>query len=162
MSIDNSEIDIVPCRQDIIGISTIQDFSERGPVQVIEKGSLVKMFERSKWYIWMGFGLRFWKLNRSWTGDGTMVTYAQVRYTDLGDYVWVVCIYIYMVNKSGRRLCNSSRWLHKLGPSSLIVESQEDCGFSKSILKSPSTRISAWGLTVWILSIICTKLSNHS
>ena len=24
---------------------------------------------------------------------------------DLGDYVWVV--YVYMVNKSGRRLCNS-------------------------------------------------------
>ena len=46
--IDNSEIDIVPCRQGFIGISTIQDFSERGPVQVIEKGSLVKMFERSK------------------------------------------------------------------------------------------------------------------
>ena len=35
----------------------------------------------------MGFGLTFWKLNRSGTGDGTMVTYAQVRYTDLGDYV---------------------------------------------------------------------------
>ena len=33
-------------------------------------------------------------------------------------------------------------------PSSVIVESQEECGFSKSILKSPGTRISAWGLTV--------------
>ena len=52
-----------------------------------------------------------------------------------------------------------ARWVK---PSSVIVESQEECGFSKSILKSPSTRISAWGLTVWILSIICTKLSNHS
>ncbi len=41
-------------------------------------------------------------------------------------------------------------------PSSVIVESQEECGFSKSILKSPSTRISAWGLTVWMLSIICS------
>ena len=40
MSIDNSEIDIIPCLQGFIGISTIQDFSERGPVQVIEKGSL--------------------------------------------------------------------------------------------------------------------------
>ena len=46
--------------------------------------------------------------------------------------------------------------------SSVIVESQEECGFSKSILKSPSTRISSWSLTVWMLSIICTKLSNHS
>ena len=40
MSIDNSEIDIIPCRQGFIGISTIQDFSERGPVQVIEKGGM--------------------------------------------------------------------------------------------------------------------------
>ena len=47
-------------------------------------------------------------------------------------------------------------------PSSVIVESQEECGFSKSILKSASARISAWGLTVWMLSIVCTKLSNHS
>ena len=105
----------------LYGISTIQDFSERGPVQVTEKGSLVKLFERSKWYIWMAFELTFWKLNRSWTGDGTIVTYAQVRYLDLGDNVWVVFIYIYthththiyMVNKSGGRLCNSSRWFHK-------------------------------------------------
>ena len=36
-----------------------------------------------------------------------MVTYAQIRYTDLGDYVWVVCIY--MGNKGGRCLSNSSR-----------------------------------------------------
>ena len=43
-----ARIDIVPCRQGFIGISTIQKFSERGPVRVIEKGSLVKMFERSK------------------------------------------------------------------------------------------------------------------
>ena len=43
-------------------------------------------------------------------------------------------------------------------PSSVIVESQEECGFSKSILKSPSTRISAWGLTVWVLSVIVYKV----
>ena len=46
MSIDNSEIDIVPCRQGFIGISTIQDFSERGPVQVTEKKTaLLKKFK---------------------------------------------------------------------------------------------------------------------
>ena len=45
---ENSETDIVPCRQGFIGISTVQDFSEQGPVQVIKKGSLIKMFERSK------------------------------------------------------------------------------------------------------------------
>ena len=52
MSIDNNEIDI-PCRQGFIGISTIQDFSERGSVQVTEKGSLIKMFERSKRYYYV-------------------------------------------------------------------------------------------------------------
>ena len=48
MSFDNSEVDIVPCRQGFIGISTIQDFSEWDAVQVIKKGSLIKMFEISK------------------------------------------------------------------------------------------------------------------
>ena len=57
MSIDNSEMGIVPCLQGVIGISTIQDFSERGLVQVFEKGSLIKMSERSKWYKYInGFG----------------------------------------------------------------------------------------------------------
>ena len=140
MSIDNREINIVPCRQGIIGMSTIQEFSERGPVQVTEKGSLVKMFERSKWYIWMGFGLTFWKLNRSWTGDGTMVTYAQVRYTDLGDYVWVVCIYIWSIRVADVCVILVGDFTSWVKPSSVIVESQEECGFSKSILKSPSTR----------------------
>ena len=36
-------------------------------------------------------------------------------------------------------------------PRSVIVESEEECGFSKSILKFPSTRISAWGLTASFL-----------
>ena len=53
MSIDNNEIDIVPCRQGFIRISIVRDFSERGPVQVTEKGSLIKMFERSKIYEWI-------------------------------------------------------------------------------------------------------------
>ena len=35
----------------------------------------------------MGFELTFWKLK--------MVTYTQVRCTDLGGYVWVICVYMY-------------------------------------------------------------------
>ena len=94
----------------------------------------------------------------------TVVTYAQVSYTDLDDYVWVVRIYIYIWSIRVADVCvilvgDFTSWVK---PGSVIVESQEECGFSKSILKSPSTRISAWGLTVWMLSIICTKLSNHS
>ncbi len=91
-----------------------------------------------------------------------MVTYAQVRYTDLGDYVWVVCIYIWSIRVADVCVILVGDFTSWVKPSSVIVESQEECGFSKSILKSPSTRISAWGLTVWMLSIICTKLSNHS
>ena len=82
-----------------------------------------------------------------------MVTYAQVRYTDLGDYVWVVCIWsIRVADVCVILVGDFTSWVK---PSSVIVESQEECGFSKSILKSPSTRISAWGLTAWMLSIIC-------
>ena len=91
-----------------------------------------------------------------------MVTYAQVRYTDLGDYVWVVCIYIWSIRVADVCVILVRDFTSWVKPSSVIVESQEECGFSKSVLTSPSTRISAWGLTVWMLSIICTKLSNHS
>ena len=91
-----------------------------------------------------------------------MVTDAQVRYNDLGDYVWVVCIYIWSIRVADVCVILVGDFTSCVKPSSVIVESQEECGFSKSILKSPSTRISAWGLTVWMLSIICTKLSNHS
>ena len=89
-----------------------------------------------------------------------MVTYARVRYTDLGDYVWVVCIYIWSNRAADVCVILVGDFTSWVKPSSVIVESQEECGFSKSILKS-STRISAWGLTIWMLSIICTKLSNH-
>ena len=91
-----------------------------------------------------------------------MVTYAQVRYTDLGDYVWVVCIYIWSIRVADVCVILVGDFTSWVKPSSAIVESQEESGFSKSILKPPSTRISAWGLRVWMLSIICTKLSNHS
>ena len=48
MSIDNSEIDIVPCRQGFIGISTTQNFSERGPVQVTEEREREREGERER------------------------------------------------------------------------------------------------------------------
>ena len=92
---------------------------------------------------------------------GQWVTYAQVRYSDLGDYVWVVCIYIWSIRVADVGVILVGDLISWVKPSSVIVESQEECGFSQSILKS-STRISAWGLTLWMLSIICTKLSNHS
>ena len=72
-----------------------------------------------------------------------MVTYAQVRYTDLGDYVWIVCIYISSIRVADVSLILVGDFTSWFKPISVIVESQEECGFSKSILKSPSTRISA-------------------
>ena len=39
-----------------------------------------------------GFWAHIFEAQSILTGDGTMVTYAEVRYTDLDDYVWVVCV----------------------------------------------------------------------
>ena len=105
MSIDNSEIDIVPFRQGFIGISTIQDFGERGPVQVTEKGSLIQMFEEDRndiyeWVLGSHFGslidleqeIGQWLLMLR---SGTLTSVITSR----------LFVYIYI----GRRLCNSSR-----------------------------------------------------
>ena len=123
--------------------------------------SLIKMFERSKWYIWMGVELTFWKLNRSeqeigqWSLMLRSCTLTSVTTSGLFVYIWLIRVADVCVILVG----DFTSWV-KL--SSVTVESQKECGFSKSILKYSSTRISAWGLTVWMLSIICTKLSNHS
>ena len=52
----------------------------------------IKVLERSKWYKRMGFEFIFWKLKRFCTGDGAMVTDAQVRHNDLCECIWVVCM----------------------------------------------------------------------
>ena len=64
-----------------------------------------------------------------------MVTYAQVRYSELGDYVWVVCIYIWSVRVADVCVILVGDFTSWVKPSSVIVESQEECGFSKSIIK---------------------------
>ena len=69
-----------------------------------------------------------------------MVTYAQIRYTDLGDYVWVV--YIWSIRVAGVCVNLVGDFTSWVKPNSVIVESQEECGFSRLILKSPSTTIS--------------------
>ncbi len=161
MSIDNSEIDIIPCRQGFIGIGTIQDFSERGPVQVMKKVALLKSLkDRNDIYEWV-LGSHFGSLidleqeMGQWSLMLRSGTLTSVITSGLFVYIWSIRVADVCVILVG----DFTSWVK---PSSVIVESQEECGFSKSILKSPSTRISAWGLTVWMLSIICTKLSNHS
>ena len=110
MSTDNSdEIDIVPCHQGFIGIITIQDFSEQGPVQVIEKGSLIKMFERSKLYIYIYecvWGSHFGNLIDL---EQEMGQWSLMLRSGTLTSVIVLAVCVYMVNKSGRRLSNSSR-----------------------------------------------------
>ena len=52
MSIDNSEIDIVPCRQGFIGINTVQDLSEQG--RSLKKAALLKCLkDRNDIYEWV-------------------------------------------------------------------------------------------------------------
>ena len=54
MSIYNSEIGIIPCRQEFIGISTIQDFSERGQCRSLKKAALLKCLKaRNDIYEWV-------------------------------------------------------------------------------------------------------------
>ena len=60
-------------------------------------------------------------------------------------------VYIWSIRVADAWIILVGDFTSSVKPSSVIVQSQEECGFSKSILKSPSTRISAWGLTVWIL-----------
>ena len=108
----------VPCRQGFIGISTVQDFSERGPVQVIEKGRLIKMFERPKLYIYkwvlgshFGSLIDFDQEMGQWSHMLRSGTLTSVITSGLFVYIYthLGCLYIYMINMSGRRLCNSSR-----------------------------------------------------
>ena len=54
-----------------------------------------------------------------------------------------VCIYIYIWSVRVADVCVIlvDDFTSCVKPSSVIVESQEECGFSKSIVRSPSTRI---------------------
>ena len=99
----------------------------------------IKMLERSKR---MGFEFTFWKLKRFCTGDVLMITDAQVRYNDLCECIWVVCI-IWSVSVAdvGVILVDDSK--SRVRHSSIIVEFQKGCGFSKSILQYGNKRMSA-------------------
>ena len=54
-----------------------------------------------------------------------MVTYAQVRYTDLPDYVWVVCIYIWSIRVADVCVILVGDFTSWVKPSSVIVESRK-------------------------------------
>ena len=68
-----------------------------------------------------------------------MFTDAQVRYNDLCECIWVVWS-ISVADVGVILVCDSIGWVR---PSSVIVESQEECGFSKSILQYGNKRMSA-------------------
>ena len=82
----------------------------------------------------MGFEFTFWKLKRFCTGDGAMVTDAHVRYNDLCECIWVVCI-IWSVSVADVGVILVCDSVSRVRHSSVIVESQKECGFSKSILQ---------------------------
>ena len=56
-------------------------------------------------------------------------SHVQVRYTDLGDYVWVV--YIWSIRVADVCVILVGDFTSWVKSSSVIVESQEECGFSK-------------------------------
>ena len=90
-----------------------------------------------------------------------MVTDAHVRYNDLCECIWVVCI-IWSVSVADVGVILVCDSVSRVRHSSVIVESQKECGFSKSILQYRNKKMSASGFTARTLSIICTKSLNHS
>ena len=55
----------------------------------------------------------------------------------------VLFVYIWSINVADVGVIHVGDSISWVRPSSVIVESQEECGFSKSILKSPNKRMSA-------------------
>ena len=70
VSIDYTEVHILPLRQCFFRVSILQDPNKRGTIQVSTKFCFIK--------------------------DGATVTDVQVRYIDLCECIWVVFIYIYI------------------------------------------------------------------
>ena len=90
-----------------------------------------------------------------------MVTDAHVRYNDVCECIWVVCI-IWSVSVADVGVILVCDSVSRVRHSSVIVESQKGCVFSKSILQYRNKKMSASGFTAQRLSIICTKSLNHS
>ena len=63
-----------------------------------------------------------------------MITDAQVRYNDLCECIWIVCI-IWSVSVADVGVILVCDSVSRVRHSSVIVESQKKCGFSKSILQ---------------------------
>ena len=80
-----------------------------------------------------------------------MVTDAQVRYNDLCECIWVVCIceciwvvcIIWSVSVADVGVILVDDSISRVKHSSVIVESRKECGFSKSILQYGNKRMSA-------------------
>ena len=59
VSVDYTEVDIVPHRQSFFRVSIIQDRNKRGTIEVSTKCCFIKVLERSKLYKRMGFEFTF-------------------------------------------------------------------------------------------------------
>ena len=88
----------------------------------------------------VGFEFKRWKCNIFWTGDGAVVTDAQVRYTDLSECLLIDCIIL--VGDS----------VSLVGPGSVTVESQEE--LTQNAIKKPNRSMLALGL-ICIPEIVC-------
>jgi len=77
-------------------------------------------------------------------------TLTSVNASELFVYIWSINVADVGVILVG----DSISWVR---PSGVIVETQEECGFRKSMLKFLNKRMSALGFTARRLSIICIK-----
>ena len=85
-------------------------------------------------------------------------TLTSVNASGLFVYIYIyIYIYIWSISTTDVGVILVGDSISWIRPSCVIVESQEEYGFSKSVLKSPNKRMSAIGFTALRLSIICTK-----
>ena len=115
VSIDYTEVHILPHRQSFFRSSILQDPNKMSTLQVSTKLCFIK--------------------------DEAMVTDAQGRYTDFCECIWVVYIYIWSISRADVGVILVGDSISWVRPSSVIVESQEE--WLQHILKSPNKRMSA-------------------
>ena len=142
VSVDYTEVDIVPHRQSFFRVSIIQDRNKRGTTEVSTKCCFIKVLndlnDIREWALSLHFEslTDFVQEMGQWSLMLRSDTLTSVNASGLFVYIWSISVADVGVILVG----DSISWVR---PSSVIVESQEECGFSKSILKSPNKRMSA-------------------
>ena len=142
VSLDYTEVHTVPHRQSFFRVSINQDRNKRSTIRSAQNTVLLKCLndlnDIRQWVLSLHFGSLTDFVQEM--GQCSLVlrsdTLTSVNASGLFVYIWSTS-----VADPGVILDGDS--ISLVRPSSVIFESQEECGFSKSILKYPNKRMSA-------------------